>query len=96
MEVMEIQREISLKNNLAKVGGVFEVIVDEREEGDTYLGRTRFDAPEIDNGVIFTSERELIPGEYVYVEITDAFDYDLSGRETAAPKQDGDHRPEVV
>lgn len=94
--LMEIQREISLKNNLAKVGGVFEVIVDEREEGDTYLGRTRFDAPEIDNGVIFTSERELVPGEYVYVEITDAFDYDLSGRETAAPKQDGDHRPEVV
>ena len=47
-----------LKNNLAKVGGVFEVIVDEREEGDTYLGRTRFDAPEIDNGVIFTSGKE--------------------------------------
>ncbi len=39
---MEIQRESLLKNNLAKVGGVFEVIVDEREEGDTYLGRTRF------------------------------------------------------
>ncbi len=39
--LMEIQREISLKNNLAKVGGVFEVIVDEREEGDTYLGENQ-------------------------------------------------------
>ena len=78
---MEIQRSISLENNLAKVGRVFEVIVDEKEDENTYLGRTRFDAPEIDNGVIFTSGRELSPGDYVFVEITDAFDYDLSGRE---------------
>lgn len=79
--LMEIQRSISLENNLAKVGRVFEVIVDEKEDENTYLGRTRFDAPEIDNGVIFTSGRELSPGDYVFVEITDAFDYDLSGRE---------------
>lgn len=82
--LMEIQRSISLENNLAKVGMTFEVIVDEKEDENTYLGRTRFDAPEIDNGVIFTSERELQPGDYVLVEITDAFDYDLTGRETDA------------
>ena len=42
-------------------------------------GRTVFDAPEIDNGVIFTSERELAPGEFIRVVVTDAFDYDLTG-----------------
>lgn len=95
--LMEIQREVFPKNNLAKSGRC--IRSDRRRKRRKAIpiwGRTRFDAPEIDNGVIFTSERELIPGEYVYVEITDAFDYDLSGRETAAPKQDGDHRPEVV
>ena len=81
-QLMEIQRGISLENNLKKIGKVFEVVVDEREEGNTYLGRTRYDAPEIDNGVIFTSERELRPGDFVSVEITDAFDYDLCGQVT--------------
>ena len=85
--LMEIQRRISLENNLKKVGSICEVIVDEREEDGTYLGRTGFDAPEIDDGVIFTSDRELIPGQYVYVEITDAFDYDLSGKETEPPEE---------
>ena len=40
-----------------------------------------WDAPEIDNAVIFTSERDLVPGDFTNVEITDAFDYDLAGRE---------------
>ncbi len=78
--LMEIQRGISLENNLKKVGQIFEVMVEEQEEENTYLGRTRWDAPEIDDGVIFTSERVLRPGEYVFVEVTDAFDYDLCGR----------------
>lgn len=89
-ELMEIQRSISLENNIRKVGSVCEVIVDEREEDGTYLGRTRFDAPEIDDGVIFTSSRDLVPGQYVYVEITDAFDYDLSGKETEPPQGEPD------
>lgn len=89
-ELMEIQRSISLENNIGKVGSICEVIVDEREEDGTYLGRTRFDAPEIDDGVIFTSGRDLVPGQYVYVEITDAFDYDLSGKETGHPQGETD------
>ena len=59
-----------------------DVIVDEIEEPGSYIGRTMFDAPEIDNSVIFVSENEnLKPGDMVKVEITDAFDYDLTGRE---------------
>ncbi len=78
--LMEMQRMISLEKNQRKTGSIFEVMVEEHEEENTYLGRTRYDAPEIDDGVIFTSERALKPGEYVFVEVTDAFDYDLCGR----------------
>lgn len=78
--LMDIQREISLKNNTEKIGKVMEVLVEEVLEDGTYMGRTRFDAPEIDNGVIFTSDNELAEGKFVTVEITDAFDYDLTGK----------------
>ena len=42
---------------------------------------TCYDAPEIDNAVVFTSENNLRPGDMVSVRITDAFDYDLAGRQ---------------
>ena len=77
--IMEIQQRISLALNQKKIGSVAEVLVEERNDDGTYTGRTVFDAPEIDNGVIFTSERELAPGEFIRVVVTDAFDYDLTG-----------------
>lgn len=78
--IMMLQMDISRRHNEALVGKTLEVMVDEKQDDGTYLGRTRYDAPEIDNGVIFTSERELEPGEIVNVLIEDAFDYDLTGR----------------
>lgn len=77
--IMEIQLGISLALNQRKIGTVAEVLVEESNGDGTYNGRTEFDAPEIDNGVIFTSDRELTPGEFVNVQVTDAFDYDLTG-----------------
>ena len=79
--LMRLQLEISLKQNTEKINKEFEVMVDEQDEDGSYIGRTRYDAPEIDNSVIFTSERKLNPGDIVKVKITDAFDYDLVGME---------------
>ena len=76
--IMRTQMDISLKNNEALIGKTLDVIVD-REEEDSYIGRTKQDAPEIDNEVIFQSHRNLKPGDIVKVRITDAFDYDLVG-----------------
>ncbi len=86
--LMRRQIDISLNNNKKFIGKVMEVMVDSIEQDEyingikqiSYLGRTRYDAPEIDNGVIFTSFSELIPGDIVKVEILDAFDYDLVGQ----------------
>lgn len=80
-DIMRMQLDISYEYNKAKIGSVMEVIVDEMDEDGSYIGRTRFDAPEIDNSVIFTSENKLVPGDIVNVLINDAFDYDLVGKE---------------
>lgn len=79
--IMRIQLDLSLEHNKEKVGRKLEVLVEERDPDGSYIGRTRYDAPEIDGSVIFTSSRQLSPGDLVTVEITDAFDYDLSGKE---------------
>ena len=47
-----------------------------------YEGRTRYDAPDIDCSVYFTSKNwEYPPGEVVKVLITDTYEYDLEGVE---------------
>lgn len=79
--IMRMQLDISLEKNQEKVGKVLEVIVDEKDEDGAYIGRTRYDAPEIDNAVIFKADRNIEIGEITRVKITDAFDYDLIGVE---------------
>ena len=78
---MRLQLEISLENNQSMIGKTLKVLVEEQDQEGAYIGRTEYDAPEIDNSVIFTSDKEHKPGDFVMVEITDAFDYDLAGKE---------------
>ncbi len=79
--IMRRQLDISLELNKEKIGQTLTVLVEEKDEEGSYIGRTAFDAPEIDNSVVFTSKKELKPGDMVKVLIQDAFDYDLTGME---------------
>ncbi|NLD20432.1 MAG: 30S ribosomal protein S12 methylthiotransferase RimO [Clostridiales bacterium] len=78
--IMRRQLEISRKINLGKVGKTMEVMVEGMDDKGAYTGRTQYDAPEIDETVIFDSQRPLEPGDIVNVVITDGFDYDLVGK----------------
>ncbi|MBQ9707957.1 MAG: 30S ribosomal protein S12 methylthiotransferase RimO [Firmicutes bacterium] len=77
--IMRRQIEISREVNEAKVGSLQEVMVDYVDEEGAYVGRTCYDAPEIDNTVILRADEDLKPGDMVMVRIKDAFDYDLVG-----------------
>lgn len=79
--LMEVQKEISYRKNLRKVGSVIEVLAEEKEGlKNRWHGRSAADAPDdVDGQVIFTADRELEPGEFVPVRITDASQYDLYG-----------------
>ncbi len=78
--LMRAQVEISLSENQEKIGKKLEVLVEEIDEDGSYIGRTVYDAPEIDNSVLFTSSKPLSPGDFVTAVIIDAFDYDLVGK----------------
>ena len=78
--LMTKQLEIALESNQKKIGMLLEVLVEEMDEDESYIGRSRYDAPEIDNSVLFSSDYICMPGDIVHVRITDAFDYDLVGK----------------
>ena len=77
-EVMRAQAAVSLGRNRSLIGSRQRVLVD-RMEDLVLVGRTQGQAPEID-GVVYLSESEALPGEFVDVVITDATKYDLMGR----------------
>jgi ribosomal protein S12 methylthiotransferase len=81
-EILRIQQEISHQKNLEKIGRRIKVLIDEKVEENVYLGRTQWDAPEVDNSVIVNSRNIIEPGKFYEVEIDDAFEFDLVGQLT--------------
>lgn len=78
--VMELQQNISLEINQSRIGQTFKVIVD-RKEGGNFIGRTEFDSPEVDNEVMIDAkDNYLRVGDFVNVKITDATEFDLTGK----------------
>jgi len=76
--LMELQYSITEDANKAKVGNTYRVIVDAFEDGE-YTGRSYLDSPEIDSGILFTSDKPLKIGDFVNVTVTDYDGYDLIG-----------------
>ena len=78
-EIMELQSGISHDINLTKVGKTMKVMID-RIEGDSYIGRTEGDSPEVDNEVIISKASGYARvGDFAEVKITEADPYDLFG-----------------
>jgi ribosomal protein S12 methylthiotransferase len=77
--VMKLQREISAARNSALVGRRLPVLIDRLEDG-VMIGRTEYDAPEVDNEVIVHGSGPVLePGTFAEVEIVRADAYDLFG-----------------
>ncbi len=75
--LMTMQAGISLAKNEALVGQSFRALVDEAAEGIA-VARIYSQAPEID-GVVILRDRTVAKGDYVFVRIERATDYDLEG-----------------
>jgi ribosomal protein S12 methylthiotransferase len=81
--LMEIQRRISERRNGRRIGEELDVLI-ERYDGrnDVYIGRSQYDAPEID-GEVFVTNCQVNIGELVKVRISHSMEYDLSGEAIA-------------
>ncbi len=82
--IMDIQAGLSLERNKATLGRQVEVLIERRATGDPrlWVGRGRFQAPEVDGVVRFTLPSGMTSPLFpiVRVEITSVDAYDLEGR----------------
>lgn len=77
--VMELQSQISYSLNQNKVGKTFKVLID-RKEGGSYVGRTEFDSPEVDNEVLIDAKKHYLRiGDFANIYVNEATEFDLFG-----------------
>lgn len=76
--LMQLQEEIALQRNQEMVGREVRVLID-RIEGDTRIGRTQWDSPEVDPEV-YVEGSDAEPGEFINVKITGAEPFELFGK----------------
>lgn len=76
-----LQQNISFEKNKKRVGKKFKVLIGgkSKENKGHYVGRTQYQAPEVD-GVVLVKGDNLKIGDFVQVKITEAQDYDLVGK----------------
>jgi ribosomal protein S12 methylthiotransferase len=74
--IMEIQQEISREQNESLIGTTVQVLIDRNEDGFA-VGRTVWDAPEIDQEVYVKQAETPAVGNFVQASIVDAVEYDL-------------------
>ena len=79
-EIMELQQEISMDRAEMLVGKRIEVIIEGKAaDEDVYVARTYMDAPGVDGYIFIKSEEELMSGDFAWVNVTGAMEYDLIG-----------------
>ncbi len=78
-KLMEIQQGISLERNRKFIGQTVPCIIECIADNGEAVGRTQYDAPEIDGVVTIKTDKLLVPGDIELVKITDASEYDLVG-----------------
>ena len=79
-ELMRIQQEIAFAHAKELCGRKLTVLIEGRlTEEEVYIGRTYMVAPNVDGYIFVKTWNELLSGEMVNVEVTDAKGYDLIG-----------------
>lgn len=79
-EIMKVQQEIAFQKAEDMLYQKVEVLIEgSLPDENIFIGRTYKDAPNVDGYIFVSCSHELMSGEFVKVQITDAKEYDLIG-----------------
>ena len=76
-QLLEFQEDISTQRLEARIGQEITVLVDEVDEEEGAIARSKGDAPDVDGLVIIPEGDGIAPGDFVRVRITDCDVHDL-------------------
>jgi ribosomal protein S12 methylthiotransferase len=78
-ELMALQRDISAENLTRYLGRTLEVLVEERQEDDFWMGRSIYQGPEVDGVTFIRPAAGFAPavGARVRARVVECMDYDL-------------------
>jgi ribosomal protein S12 methylthiotransferase len=76
--LMSLQVDIARKHQEAWLEKTVDVLIESRNESNLYMGRTWFQAPEVD-GITYVTGQGLSIGKRIRVRIIDTLEYDLIG-----------------
>jgi ribosomal protein S12 methylthiotransferase len=76
--IMSRQMDLSAENNEKYLHRTLPVLIEEMPEKGLYIGRTVFQAPEVD-GITYVHKDQLTMGGFADVRITETLEYDLTG-----------------
>ena len=78
--LMQTQLTVAEEKTAERVGSVLTVLCEGYDRiAEVYHGRSFADAPDVDGRIYFKSKKQVLPGQFVEVRITEAMDYDLVG-----------------
>ena len=78
-ELMAIQQSISAELNSKRIGTILKTVID-RRDGEFFIGRSEYDSPEVDQEILISTVYDLKPGNFYNILITEATEFDLSGK----------------
>ena len=78
--LMEVQEAIAAGLQEKMIGRTLRVLVESKDKkASLYIGRSEFDAPDVDGNVFIKGAEKLEPGVFVDVKIISALGHDLEG-----------------
>ncbi|MFO7964979.1 MAG: 30S ribosomal protein S12 methylthiotransferase RimO [Desulfobacterales bacterium] len=77
--IMSLQQQISEDIQKTCIGSKLRVLIEEKPEKGLFVGRTDFQAPEVDGVVYIDTGKQLSVGDFADIRIVDALEYDLMG-----------------
>jgi len=76
--LMALLKKISAEKMRDHIGSTLRVLVEERVDESTWIGRTEYDAPEVD-GIFYLTGADIRVNSIIHSVVTDSMEYDLMG-----------------